>query len=963
MPESPRIVNVLLALPVERTYPYSVPDGAEMPPVGSWVAAKAAGRKCIGVVWDAPLAAPYSPQGANKGAGTGVGVGATGAGATGAKAKPNRKPDKPVVMAPVEEVFPAPLLDKPMRDFLLWSALYTLIPVGSLLAATARVAEALKIPVQGAAEGGTGGTGGTEGGTGGLEATGGTESSTGGLGATGDAESGTGGLGATGDAESGTGGLEATGDAESSTGGTEATGGTESGTGGTEATRSTKGRKGKKSGQKSQQKKRRKTIEIPDVVQALGETPPLALSKPQAEAVASLQDKIKAQEFSVTLLEGVTGAGKSEVYLSALREALKAGGQVLVLLPEISLSDDWQRRLKQRLGFAPLVWHSSLTPAVRRETWHAAASGVAPLIVGARSALFLPLPRLATIIVDEEHDTAFKQEDGILYHARDLAVARGLHEQVAVVLVSATPSLESLVNAERGRYQRLRLPERHGVLRGASLPEVEAVDLRKFPPVFSVPDGAEAESKQKPESNTLDSNTPESNTLDSNTPESNTLDSNTVAKDTEAGDTETRNTETGNTETGNTETGNTGAGNTEATENKATEGEATKGKDTEAKATEDTENKATEAHKKKPSRRRKPAWLSPPLVAAMEETLTAGAQSLLFLNRRGYAPLMLCGRCGLRLQCRDCTAWLVLHEPKQRLHCHHCGRIEKLPPTCAACGFDGVSRPSDGEKPATTEVESASPPPLGPWRACGPGIERVAEEVRYRFPRARVAVASSDRVEFSDGTEGNLAEVFSRLADKRLDILIGTQIIGKGHHFAGLNLVGIVDADLGLQGGDLRALERSWQVLHQVAGRAGGLANGRAGRVLVQTRLPEHPVMEALLSGDSDSFLRRERDARKAAGMPPFGRLAAVILSSPNLNQLDEYAMRLRDVAPQQAGVQVLGPAPAPIAVLRRRHRCRFLVRAQSGVRLQDYMRHWLARATPPGSIRRTIDIDPHSFL
>ena len=889
MPESPRIVNVLLALPVERTYPYSVPDGAEMPPVGSWVAAKAAGRKCIGVVWDAPLAAPYSPQGANKGAGTGVG-----AGATGAKAKPNRKSDKPVVMAPVEEVFPAPLLDKPMRDFLLWSALYTLIPVGSLLAATARVAEALKIPVQGAAEGGTEGTGGT----GGLGATGDAEGDTegteGGLGATGDTEGGTGGLGATGDAEGGTGGLEATGDTE----------------GGTEATRSTKGRKGKKSGQKSQQKKRRKTIEIPDVVQALGETPPLALSKPQAEAVASLQDKIKAQEFSVTLLEGVTGAGKSEVYLSALREALKTGGQILVLLPEISLSDDWQRRLKQRLGFAPLVWHSSLTPAVRRETWHAAASGVAPLIVGARSALFLPLPRLATIIVDEEHDTAFKQEDGILYHARDLAVARGLHEQVAVVLVSATPSLESLVNAERGRYQRLRLPERHGVLRGASLPEVEAVDLRKFPPVFSVPDGAEAESKQKPESNTLESNT--------------------VAKDTEAKDTETRN----------TETGNTGAGNTEA-----------------------TENKATEAHKKKPSRRRKPAWLSPPLVAAMEETLTAGAQSLLFLNRRGYAPLMLCGRCGLRLQCRDCTAWLVLHEPKQRLHCHHCGRIEKLPPLCAACGFDGVSRPSDGEKPATTEVESALPPPLGPWRACGPGIERVAEEVRYRFPRARVAVASSDRVEFSDGTEGNLAEVFLRLADKRLDILIGTQIIGKGHHFAGLNLVGIVDADLGLQGGDLRALERSWQVLHQVAGRAGGLANGRAGRVLVQTRLPEHPVMEALLSGDSDSFLRRERDARKAAGMPPFGRLAAVILSSPNLNQLDEYAMRLRDVAPQQAGVQVLGPAPAPIAVLRRRHRCRFLVRAQSGVRLQDYMRHWLARATPPGSIRRTIDIDPHSFL
>ena len=822
--ESGRIVNVLLSLPVERTYPYAVPTGWEIPPAGSWVAAKAAGRKSIGVVWDTPLAAPYSQQGANRqGAGQGVGQVA----GQGAKAKPNRKPAKPVVMAPLEAVFPAPLLDKPMRDFLLWSALYTLIPVGSLLAATARVAEALKIPAQGQAE-----------------------ASTGGIGDTGGAEA----------IEASTGGVEAT---EGSTGRKEAT----------------KGRKGKK----SEPKQRRKTIEIPDVVAALGRTPPLELSQPQAQAVATLQDKIQARKFSVTLLEGVTGAGKSEVYLSALREALKAGGQVLVLLPEISLSDDWQRRLNQRLGFAPLVWHSSLTPAVRRETWHAAASGVAPLIVGARSALFLPLPRLATIIVDEEHDTAFKQEDGILYHARDLAVARGLHEQVAVVLVSATPSLESLVNAERGRYQRLRLPERHGVLRGASLPEVEAVDLRKFPPVFSVADTDKAED----------------------------------------------------------------------TENKATE-------NTQAEATED---KKLEARKKKPSRRRKPAWLSPPLVEALEETLQAGAQSLLFLNRRGYAPLMLCGSCGLRLQCRDCTAWLVLHEPKLRLHCHHCGRTEKLPSTCAACGFDGVSHPKDKKLTNSTDTESESAPLLGPWRACGPGVERVAEEVRYRFPRARVAVASSDRVEFSDGTEGSVAEVFSRLSSKRLDILIGTQIIGKGHHFAGLNLVGIIDADLGLQGGDLRALERSWQVLHQVAGRAGGLANGRAGRVLVQTRLPEHPVMEALLSGDSEAFLRRERDARQAAAMPPFGRLAAVILSSPNLSILEEYAVRLRDAAPQQAGVQVLGPAPAPIAVLRRRHRCRFLVRAQSGVRLQDYMRHWLARATPPSSVRRAIDIDPHSFL
>ncbi|GAB4237599.1 MAG: primosomal protein N' [Kiloniellaceae bacterium] len=561
-----------------------------------------------------------------------------------------------------------------------------------------------------------------------------------------------------------------------------------------------------------------------------------ALSDQQAAAAAALRESVSvaakgaakgAGAFSVTLLDGVTGSGKTEVYFEAIAEAVAAGRQALVLLPEIALSAQWLARFEQRFGVAPALWHSDLTSVQRRATWRAVAQGRAPVVVGARSALFLPYPDLGLIVVDEEHESAFKQEDGVTYHARDMAVVRAQLGGIPAILVSATPSLESLNNVRVGRYQALHLPERHG---DAVLPKVTLVDLRQDkPPKLE------------------------------------------------------------------------GLG---------------------------------------------PGWLSTALRQAVSETLAAGEQVLLFLNRRGYAPLTLCRACGHRLQCPNCTAWLVEHRLARRLQCHHCGHSSRLPPACPDCGAEGT------------------------LTACGPGVERLAEEVAVLFPKARVAMMTSDTL---TGPEA-AAELVRAVQAREVDLLIGTQIVAKGHHFPHLTLVGVVDADLGLYGGDLRAAERTYQLLHQVAGRAGRAEH--RGRVLLQTAEPEHPVMQALAAGAEnasgnaggrDSFFEAEAAAREAAGLPPFGRLAALILSGPDARQVDEVARALARAAPRgEQGteqVTVLGPAPAPLAVLRGRHRRRFLVKAPRAFRLQPLLRHWLAQVKLPSAVRLQVDIDPYSFL
>lgn len=534
-----------------------------------------------------------------------------------------------------------------------------------------------------------------------------------------------------------------------------------------------------------------------------------ALSPDQIRAADALWRTVAGRAFSVTLLDGVTGSGKTEVYFEAVASALAAGRQVLVLLPEIALSAQWLARFEARFGVAPGEWHSDLNPGQRRRTWRAVADGRARVVVGARSALHLPFPELGLIVVDEEHESAFKQEDGVPYHARDMAIVRGRLAGCPVVLVSATPSLESVVNARAGRYAALHLPDRHGA---ASLPEVSLID---------------------------------------------------VTKD-------------------------------------------------------------------RPGRQE---WLSPTLRAALGETLAAGEQALLFLNRRGYAPLTLCRTCGHRLQCPNCTAWLVEHRFTRSLQCHHCGYSASIPRQCPSC-----------------EDEDS-------FAACGPGVERLAEEATRHFPDARIELATSDTLH----TPMQAAGFVDRMEALETNLVIGTQIVAKGYHFPMLTLVGVVDADLGLAGGDLRASERTFQLMHQVAGRAG--REGRPGRVFLQTANPTAPVLQALAAGDRDGFLAREIELRESGGWPPFGRLAAVIVSGRDEAAVDDVADALGRAAPHASGVDVLGPAPAPMAVLRGRHRRRLLLKADRRISVQKALADWLAQIRPPSFVRVSVDVDPYSFL
>jgi len=533
------------------------------------------------------------------------------------------------------------------------------------------------------------------------------------------------------------------------------------------------------------------------------------LSPDQAAAAATLREAVTDRTFSVTLLDGVTGSGKTEVYLEAIAQALREGRQALVLLPEIALSSQWLSRFERRFGVAPAVWHSDLTSRVRRTTWRAVAEGRAQVVVGARSALFLPFPDLGCVVVDEEHETAFKQEEGIVYHARDMAVVRARFCAAPAILVSATPSLETVANVEAGRYRHLHLPTRHG---GAVMPRIEAIDLREDAP----------------------------------------------------------------------ERGH---------------------------------------------------FLAPKLIAAIRDTIGRGEQAMLFLNRRGYAPLTLCRRCGHRMQCPNCTAWLVEHRARRELRCHHCGHAVPIPEKCPAC----------------EAVNSLA--------AVGPGVERITEEAGELFPGARRLVMASDTMPGPHAA----AEAARAIEAREVDLIIGTQIVAKGWHFPHLTLVGVVDADLGLAGGDLRAAERTVQLLHQVAGRAGRAE--APGLVLLQAFSPEHPVMQALIQGDLAAFMAGEAAVRRPGHWPPYGRLAALIVSADSAGDADTLARDLGVAAPHADGVTVLGPAPAPLAILRGRHRRRLLLKTRRDIAVQPILREWLGRVMVPRGGRVDVDVDPVSFL
>lgn len=538
----------------------------------------------------------------------------------------------------------------------------------------------------------------------------------------------------------------------------------------------------------------------------------VTLSAGQKAAANVLSDSVGAG-FSVTLLNGVTGSGKTEVYFDMIARALEQGRQALILLPEIGLTGQWLERFERRFGVAPALWHSDLPQRVRRETWKAVLNGNVRVLAGARSALFLPFPELGAIIVDEEHDPSYKQEDGVVYQARDMAVVRAKLENIPVVLSSATPSLETRVNVQSGKYREVVLPDRFGK---AVLPTIDLIDMRRFPP----------ENKDGMKS-----------------------------------------------------------------------------------------------------------FLSPVLLNEIERTFERGEQSLLFLNRRGYAPLVLCRKCGHRFQCPNCSAWLVEHRGGKRLECHHCGYHIPVPDVCPVCGEEG-------------ELTS-----------CGPGVERIGEEIAARFPQARQLVVSGDL----NATASEMAALMRRIHDREVDIVIGTQILTKGHNFPDLTLVGVVDADLGLAGGDLRAGERTFQMLHQVAGRAGRA--DKKGRVFLQTFDPDNNIMQALKSGDADDFLNAEIQTRELLKMPPFGRLAGVVVSASSPETAQRAANLLGRCAPSGDGVRVLGPTPAPLALLRGKYRYRLLLQTGRNVKIQAVLQNWLSRVSLPSSVRVQTDVDPYSFF
>lgn len=535
------------------------------------------------------------------------------------------------------------------------------------------------------------------------------------------------------------------------------------------------------------------------------------LSADQRHASTVLCDAVRSRTYGTTLLKGVTGSGKTEVYLEAAAECLRAGRQALVLLPEIALTGEFMARVEARFGAAPAEWHSGVTQAGRRRAWTGIAEGRARLVVGARSALFLPFTDLGLIIVDEEHDSSYKQEEGVLYNARDMAVLRASLSGAQVVLASATPSLESWVNARAGKYARLDLTERFGA---AVLPEMRAVDLRVDP----------------------------------------------LERD---------------------------------------------------------------------------SWISDPLADAVRKRVAAGEQSLLFLNRRGYAPLTLCRACGHQIGCDDCDARMVEHRFLNRLMCHQCGATKPIPVECPACGS------------------------ADHMAALGPGVERLAEEVERRFPEARMAVLSSDITMSARALKQRIEEI----ANGGADIVIGTQMVAKGHNFPLLTLVGVIDADLGLQGGELRAAERTFQLIRQVAGRAGRA--DKAGLAMVQSHQPQHPVIQAILGGDEEAFWQAEAAERQAAGAPPFGRMAGIIVSGPEERETFDLARALaaRAGVLTQAGAQLFGPAPAPVARIRGRTRVRLLVKAPKGLPLQSVLARWVEGVVPRPNYRIAIDIDPQSFF
>ena len=548
------------------------------------------------------------------------------------------------------------------------------------------------------------------------------------------------------------------------------------------------------------------------------DTGSVVLNDEQQSAANAIADAMNKNEFSVHLLDGITGSGKTQVYFDSVLRAYNNGKSVLLMMPEIALTAQFMDRFTKRFGAPPVVWHSNLTAARRRNIWRGVAKGDIRIVVGTRSALFLPWQNLGLIVVDEEHDTSYKQEDMGNYHARDMAILRGKIAKFPIVLASATPSFETLHNVALGKYIRLRLMSRFG---GAQLPTIETIDMRI----------------ERPESYRPD-------------------------KD----------------------------------------------------STQETQG-----------------YLSPTLCDAISENLNQHKQVMLFINRRGFAPIVQCKKCGWVAECPDCSIGLNYHKHLGKLVCHMCGKMSDLPNKCPQCGNDVSMR--------------------------GAGLEKIEQEISVKFPNATVALVSSDTIISRESLE----RVVHKMENGEIDIIIGTQILAKGHHFPNLTLVGVIDADMGLFGTDFRAGEHTFQQLFQVAGRAG--RGEFPGRVLLQTYQPEHPVITAICAGNRDEFMESDMQSRRAAKMPPFGQLIAVIVESDKEQVLQKYCKQLSNVAPNLVGGKIMGPIAAQIYQIRNWYRMRFLISGDARANLQPIVRAWLDKIKQPANVRVKIDVNPQNFM
>jgi len=531
------------------------------------------------------------------------------------------------------------------------------------------------------------------------------------------------------------------------------------------------------------------------------------LNDEQKNAADFIKSKIHESAYSVTLIDGITGSGKTEVYATAISEILeKTNGQVLVLLPEIMLTNQFLVRLEKLFGVEPIVWHSGVSKALKKRYLQGIISGNSRLILSARSGLFLPFKNLKMIVLDEEHDVSYKQEDGVVYNARDMAVACGYYLGIPVILSSATPSIETLHNVALGKYSHVKLHSRYS---RAQLPHLTVVDMGKE------------------------------------------------------------------------QLGNG-------------------------------------------------RWISKKLQNKVQEYLNADRQVMLFLNRRGYAPLTLCKSCGHKEVCSQCSAFLVAHKKRHKLVCHYCGYAKNIPEDCPECH----------EKDTMI--------------FCGPGVERILDEVKILWPDIASIVVSKDSIEGERGKE-MIDDILSRKAQ----IIIGTQVLSKGHHFPALDLVGIIDADIGLFGADLRSAERTYQLLTQVSGRAG---RESVGEVVLQTYYPENPIIKSLVSGDRDGFYDLELGTRKQMMMPPFSKLVGIVVSGCNEIKLNQFLDSMSQKVKYSKDFIVLGPVPAPISYLQGRYRYRFLVKGIES-RPQQYVSRWLDSLQVPRSIRIKVDVDPYGLM